>query len=183
MQEGKCFRAYPMFSSKLEEDLTATGKFLDIPDEKGIALCDFLGGDYYTYLTLGDGCDFETVKVCQLKGKLYIMRRIVEGTRQKEWPCGTCIEFHWVEAAWCDQKVTKETPEPEQEDCNKPWSGNFCVGRYDMVVKDGLIVDRRCNNRRIPEGVFESPRLCFDKDGCIEDVLIGKNRAVLYNKR
>lgn len=181
ISDNKRFKSWPFFATKLTGDLLYKDKFLDIPDEKGIMLCDVLGLNYYTYLTLGDGCDFEVLRVCVKQGKLYVEREI-EGTRRKDWPCGTCLEFHFTNAAWCDMARNLEEVPEQENTCPQVWSGTICIGRWDYTVEDGLITGRECNNNNIPHNVVENPTICFDKDGCIEEVTEGQNSIAVVAK-
>lgn len=174
----KWFKDYPFFADKLEEDLLRKDTFLSISTKKGNALCDYLGTDGYTYLTLGDGCDFEVVKVEQRLGCLYIERAQMD-TCRCEWPCGTCIEFHLnleMISIWSAECRLDQPDQPEEKE--GVWSGTLCIGRWNYDVRDGLICGRECNTNRIP-AFADNPVLCFDEDGCLTDVGSGANRVAV----
>ena len=181
IQDNKYFKPWPFFATKLTGDLLYKDKFLDIPDEKGMTLCDKLGGDSYTYLTLGDGCDFEVIRVCPRQGKLYVEREI-EGTRRKDWPCGTCIEFQWTVCSMQDLQYGSKPEEPEEFDIPCGFNGTLCIGKWDYTIKNGWIAGRECTNRNIPN-FADNASICFDKDGCITEVVEGRNKVAQYIKR
>lgn len=167
----------PWFRTQLTGVLKPTGRFLDIPQDRGAELCHTLGRDCYTYLSIGDECNWELIRVQVEQGRLYISDRGLEGTVCREWPCGTCVEFHPTTAVMLDlienaYRYRRDKDNDDKDDTDEQginFTGVLCVGIWDYHVKEGVIVACKRSKRNIPTStVTRNTTICWDKDGCIE---------------
>ena len=170
--QDKCFKAATRFCSELSVQLPKHQNYLHLDEDAQHQLCYLLGDDNYTYLTLSDGKCVETVRLCVAREALYIDRGI-DDTEARSWPCGTSITFEWAESAMIDLSIKANEYVPEEPECDKLFSGKVCVGRYDLVIEDGLIVSCRQNKNMLHEGCYESPVITIDEDGCVSAIAEG----------
>lgn len=175
----KTFKSVPLFVAQLTDTLERLGEYLALEARFGSKLCDALGSEHYTYLILGDGCDHEIVMVDAQNGFLHI-NRACENTARREWPCGTCIEFHFTEQSIADMldQAQPAPPEEIEEPCG--FNGVICVGKWDLHFENGWLAKREASTRDIPRGLVDNPVLCFDADGCLESVGEGYNPVAMF---
>ena len=177
--EDKCFKELHRFCTHLAQPLRPNGITLDTDDDDKI--CHALGNKHYTYLTVIGDCVHEVIRVCSVSGSLYVDRAIDE-TCMGDWPCGTEVSFEWNPSAIADQMRKADELIPEEPECDEPYSGQFCMGRFNFIVRKGLIVDCKPNGRNIANDEFINPVVQFDKNGCIECVTEGPDKFLQYRE-
>lgn len=179
----------PFFKTELTAVLKRDDRFLNMPLHKGTELCVCLGAECYTYLAIGNECHWELVRVEVIQGRLYISGRGLENTDCREWPCGTCVEFHFTAASMLDLRDNHWAEDKKGDNKNecadeKPerYNGIIKQGIWNLVVKDGVIVDCKRSKRNLPTNdVTRNTVLCWDEDGCITQAGGGKQPLPTIN--
>lgn len=188
-QEKRFKPLSPFFKTEITSVFQRDSRFIEIEIEKGTELCVCLGAECYTYLAIGNECHWELIRVEVIQGRLYVGGRGLESTECREWPCGTCVEFHFTGAAMLDLRDNywRESKKTDHEDeCadDEPelFNGTIKQGIWNLTVKDGVITKCKRSKRNLPTNdITRNTVLCWDDDGCITQAGGGKQPLPTLN--
>ena len=173
--EDKCFKPLTRLCIELEEPLEKDDCALGLSDKNRAKLCQLLGSEYYTYLTLSDGLCHEVVRVEQSKGLLFVERGF-EDTNCQDWPCGTQLTHEVTYAGLLDM-ARKTNEKIESEKCpEERFTGEIKNGNCTVFFEDGVAVKEVPLKKQIPDGEYHNPSITY-LNGCQVRVVNGKNKA------
>lgn len=123
------------------------------------ALLKDLQEDEYTTVCISDKIHMEEMELHCEKGFF-----VLERNAPRSWECGDKLEF-------INKLVQTEQLAPVAEP-QEGWDGTFCSGNYDLIVKNGLIVDCKLV-RNIRAGQYRNAAVCADQNGCVTELAVG----------